>query len=67
MIQVHSRIGKAEYLVNQCKNVENVNLDGKTVPLKDAAEVMMCFGYISGILDLEDFDHAVLPTRSTHG
>lgn len=65
-VTLHSRIGNAEYLLSQCKNVDSVNLSRKTVPLKDAPEVMMCFGYISGIIDLEDFNHATLPTSSSH-
>ncbi len=67
MIPVHSRMGKAENLISKCKNVENINPDGKTVPLKDAPEVMTCLGYISGILDLADFDQALPPAHTAHG
>jgi Rap1a immunity proteins len=67
LISVHSRMGKAEYLVEQCKDFDKVNPDGKTVQLRDAPAVMMCFGYISGIVDVGDFDHAVLPNNPSRG
>ena len=52
----------AELLVRLCKAVENVNINGKTVPLKDAQDVGMCLGFISGVDDLNTMDSDILKT-----
>lgn len=54
---------KAEVLVGVCKAVENVNIDGKTVPLKDAMAVGTCLGFISGVADLNTMDLDILKTH----
>jgi Rap1a immunity proteins len=50
----------AETLVRQCKAVENVDLDRKQVPLKDAMDVGTCLGFISGVVDLNTMDLDIL-------
>ena len=47
-----------------CKSVENVNLDTKTVPVKDAVNVGRCLGFISGVVDLNTMDEDILKKAS---
>jgi hypothetical protein len=56
----HFHYPNAETLVQQCKSVENVNLDAKTVPIKNAMDVGTCLGFISGLVDLNLMDLDVL-------
>jgi hypothetical protein len=50
----------AELLVRLCKAVENVDINAKTVPLKDAMDVGTCLGFISGVVDLNTMDLDIL-------
>jgi hypothetical protein len=56
----HFHYSNSETLVQQCKAVENIDLETKRVPIKDASDVGLCMGFISGIIDLETLDAGVL-------
>ena len=58
------RSSSAETLVQHCKFVENANLNSNTIPLKDAGDIEYCFGFISGIVDLNSMDEDVLKKPS---
>lgn len=58
------RSGSAETLVHHCKSVENANLDANTIPIKDAGDLGYCFGFISGIVDLNAMDEDILKKPS---
>lgn len=56
----HFHYPNSETLFQQCKAVENIDLETKRVPIKDASDVGLCMGFISGIIDLETMDAGVL-------
>jgi hypothetical protein len=56
----HFHYPNSETLVQQCKAVENIDLETKRVPLKDASDVGLCMGFISGVIDLDTMDSGIL-------
>jgi hypothetical protein len=64
--RAHFHYPNSETLVQQCKAVENIDLETKRVPIKDASGAGLCMGFISGIIDLETMDSGVLkhPTHT---
>jgi hypothetical protein len=59
----HFQYSNAETLVRQCKAVENIDLDTKRVPVKDASDVGLCMGFISGLVDLDTMNSGILKRR----
>jgi Rap1a immunity proteins len=56
----HFHYPNSESFVQQCKAVENIDLETKRVPLKDASDVGLCMGFISGVIDLDTMDSGIL-------
>jgi Rap1a immunity proteins len=56
----HFQYSNAETLVRQCKATENIDADTKRVPIKDASDVGLCMGFISGVVDLNTLDSGIL-------
>jgi hypothetical protein len=57
--RAYFQYSKAETLVQQCKAIENIDLDTKRVPLKEGSDVGLCVGFISGLADLDALDSGI--------
>jgi hypothetical protein len=62
----HFHYSNSETLVRQCEAVGNVDLGTKMVPVKDASDVGLCMGFVSGLADLDTLDSG-LAKHPSHG
>ena len=57
MITIHGLLQPtAEFLVQECKDVENLDPDKLTVPAKDAMPVGFCLGFVAAFNDIDKLD-----------